>query len=146
MPVSSVLHYLLCPPQSLFKFVSIESMTLSNFLIVWHPLLLPSIFPRIRVFSSDSALHIRWPKYWRFSFNVSPSSEYSGLISSRIDWSFDLLAVSFWHIFHYSPFLPTAVVRPNSFSSPGMPRLSSSLWLCSPRLLCPRCPSSNISS
>ena len=65
----------------------------SNHLILCHPLLLPpSIFPSIRVFSSESVLHIRWPKYWSFSFSISPSSEYSGLISFRIDW-LDLLAV-----------------------------------------------------
>ena len=65
----------------------------SNHLILCHPpLLLPSIFPSIRVFSNESALHIRWPKYWSFSFSISPSNEYSGLISFRID-SFDLLAV-----------------------------------------------------
>ena len=65
----------------------------SNYLILCHPLLLlPSIFPSIRVFSNESALHIRWPKYWSFSFNTSPSNEYSGLISFRIDW-LDLLAV-----------------------------------------------------
>jgi len=66
---------------------------LSNHLILCHPLLLlPSIFPSIRVFSSESALHIRWPKYWSFSFSISPSSEYAGLISFRMDW-LDLLAV-----------------------------------------------------
>ena len=65
----------------------------SNHLILCHPLLLmSSIFPSIRVFSNESALHIRWPKYWSFSFSISPSNEYSGLISFRIDW-FDLLAV-----------------------------------------------------
>ena len=65
----------------------------SNYLILCHPLfLLSSVFPRIRVFSSESVLYIRWPKYWSFSFSVSPSNEYSGLISLRIDW-FDLLAV-----------------------------------------------------
>ena len=65
----------------------------STYLILCHPLLLlPSIFPSIRVFSSESALHIRWPNYWSFSFNISPSKDYSGLISFRIDW-FDLLAV-----------------------------------------------------
>ena len=64
----------------------------SNHLILCHSLLLPSIFPSVRVFSSESALHIRWPKYWSFSFNISPSTEYSGLISFRMDW-FDLLAV-----------------------------------------------------
>ena len=64
----------------------------SNHLILCHPLLLPSIFPRIRVFSNESVLHIRWQKDWRFSFSISPSNEYSGLTSFRMDW-FDLLAV-----------------------------------------------------
>ena len=79
--------------QSLLKLVSIESVMPSNHLILCHPLLLsPSIFPSIRVFSNESALHIRWPKYWSFSFNISPSNEHSGLISFRMDW-YDLLAV-----------------------------------------------------
>ena len=79
--------------QSLLKFMSIESQMLSNHLILCHPLLLlVSIFPRIRIFSSESALHIWRPKHWSFSFSISPSNEYSGLISFRIDW-FDLLAV-----------------------------------------------------
>ena len=78
---------------SLLKFMSIELVMPSNHLILCHPLFLPpSIFPNIRVFSSESVLHIRWPKYWSFSFNISPSNEYSGLISFRIDWV-DLLAV-----------------------------------------------------
>ena len=73
--------------------MSIESVMLSNHLILCHPLLLlPSIFPSIRVFSSQSALHIRWPKYWSFSFSISPSNEHPGLISFRMDW-LDLLAV-----------------------------------------------------
>ena len=77
--------------QSLLRLMSIESVMPSNHLILCCPLLLlPSIFPSIRVFSSESALHIRWPKYW--SFSISPSDEYSGLISFRMDW-FDLLAV-----------------------------------------------------
>ena len=77
----------------LAKFVSIKFVVLSNHLILYSPLLLlPSIFPSIRVFYSESVLHIRWPKYWSFSFNISPSSEYSGLISFRSDW-FSLLAV-----------------------------------------------------
>ena len=75
--------------QSLLKLVSIESVMPSNHLILCHPLLLPSIFPNIRVFSNDSTLCIRWPKYWSFSFSISPSNEYSGLISVRMD----LLAV-----------------------------------------------------
>ena len=78
---------------SLLKLMSIESVMLSNHLILFHPLLLlPSILPHIRVFSNESVLHIRWPKYWGFSFSFSPSNKYSGLISFRIDW-FDLSAV-----------------------------------------------------
>ena len=79
--------------QSFLKLISIESMMPSNHLILYHPLLfLPSIFPSIRIFSSESALCIRWPKYWSFSFGISPSNEYSGLISFGIHW-FDLFAV-----------------------------------------------------
>ena len=79
--------------QSLFKLISIESVMPSNHLILCHLLLLlPSIFPSIRVFSNESALHIRWPKYRSFSFNISPSNKHSGLISFRMDW-LDLLAV-----------------------------------------------------
>ena len=78
---------------SLLKLMSIESVMPSNHLILCHPLLLlPSVFPSIRVFSNKSVLHTRWPKYWSFSFSISPSNEYSGLISFRIDW-FDLLTV-----------------------------------------------------
>ena len=77
---------------SLLKLMSIESMMPSNHLILCHPLLLPSIFPNIWVFSNESVLPIRWPKYWSFSFSISPSNEYSGLISFRMDW-LDLLAV-----------------------------------------------------
>ena len=76
--------------QSLLKLMSIESVMPSNHLVLCHPLLLlPSIFPSIRVSSSESVICIRWPKDWSFSFNISPSNEYSGLISFRIDW-FDL--------------------------------------------------------
>ena len=86
---------LLCPSpnsQSLLKLVSIESVIPSNHLILCRPLLLlPSIFPSIRVFSNESALLIRWQKYWSFSFSISPSNEYSGLISFRMDW-LDLVA------------------------------------------------------
>ena len=79
--------------QSLLKLMSIESMMPSNHLILHCPLLLmPSVFPSIRVFPNESTLHIRWPKYWSFSFSISPSNEYSGQISFTIDW-FDLLAV-----------------------------------------------------
>ena len=79
--------------QSPLKLMSIESVMPSNHLILCHPLLLPpSIYPSIRVFSNESVLRIRWPKYWSFSFSISPSNEYSGLISLRVDW-LDLLAV-----------------------------------------------------
>ena len=79
--------------QSLLKLMSINSVMPCNHLILCHPLLLlPSIFPSIRVFSDESVLCIRWPKYWNFSFNISPSKEFSGLISFRMDW-LDLLAV-----------------------------------------------------
>ena len=79
--------------QSLPKPMSIESVMPSNHLILCHPLLLlPSVFPSISVFSNESALHIRWPKYWSFSFNISPSNEHSGLMSFRMDW-LDLLPV-----------------------------------------------------
>ena len=78
---------------SLFKLMSMESVMPSNHLILCHPsLLLPSVFPSIRVFSNELTFHLKWRKYWIFSFSVSSSSEYSGSISSRIDW-FDLLAV-----------------------------------------------------
>ena len=79
--------------QSLLKLMSIELVMSSNSLILCHLLLLlPSIFPSIRVFSNESVLHIRWPKYWSFSFSISPSNEYSGLVSYRMDWLY-LLAV-----------------------------------------------------
>ena len=89
MPGFPVLHHLL----SLLKLMSIESVMPSNHLILCCPLLLPpSIFPNIRVFSNESVLRIRWPKYWSFSFSISPPNKYSGLISFRIDW-FDLHVV-----------------------------------------------------
>ena len=79
--------------RSLLKLMSIKSVMPSNHLILCHPLLLlPSVFPSIRVFSSESALHIRWPKHWNFSFSICPSNEHSGLISFRID-GFNLLAI-----------------------------------------------------
>ena len=88
-PGFPVHHHLL----ELLKLMSIELMMPSNHLILCCPLLLlPSIIPSIRVFSSESVLHIRWPKYWSLSFSISPSNEYSGLISFRMDW-LDLLAV-----------------------------------------------------
>ena len=85
-PLSSTVSW------SLLRFMSIESVMLSNNIIFCCPLLLPSVFPSIKAFSNESFLHIRWPKYWSFSFSISPSNEYSGLISFRIDW-FDFLAV-----------------------------------------------------
>ena len=86
-PLSSTLS------QSLSRFMSIELVILCNHLMLSYPfLLLPSIFPSIRVFPNELSLITRWPKYWNFSFSISPSNEYSGLISRRIDW-FDLLAV-----------------------------------------------------
>ena len=88
MPGFPVLHYL----PELLKLLSIESMMPSNHLILCRPLLLPSVFLSIRIFPNESTLPIRWPKYWRFCFSISPSNEYSGLISFRIDW-FDLLEV-----------------------------------------------------
>ena len=83
--------------QSLLKLMSTESVMPSNHLILCCPLLLlPSIFPSIRIFSNESVLHIRWPKYWNFSFSINPSNKYSVLISFRIDW-FELLAVQGTH-------------------------------------------------
>ena len=99
--------------QNLLKLMSIELVMPSNHLILCHPLLLPpSIFPSIRVFSNESVLHIRWPKYWSFSFSISPSNEYSRLTSFRIYW-FDLLAVQgtlkslFRHLSSKDQFLST---------------------------------------
>ena len=92
----SIPGFSFCPSpnsQCLLKLMSIEVVMPFNHLILCQPLLLlPSIFPSIRVFSNESVLHIRWPKYWTFSFSISPSNEYSGLISFRMDW-LDLLAV-----------------------------------------------------
>ena len=87
-PGSSVLHYF----PEFAQIHVLELVMLPNHLILCHPLLLPSLFPSNKVFSNESALRIRWSKYWSLSFSISPSNEYSGLISFRIDW-FDLLAV-----------------------------------------------------
>ena len=88
--------------QSFLKLMFIESVIPSNHLILCRPLLLlPSIFPSIRVFSNESVLHVRWPKYWRFSFSISPSNEYSGLISFRMDW-LDLLGTLKTRLQHHS--------------------------------------------
>ena len=92
-PWTAACQTFLSNSQSLLKLMSIRSLMPSNHLILCCPLLLlPSIFPTIRVFSKESALHIRCPKYWHFNFSISPSSEHSGLISFRMDW-LDLLAV-----------------------------------------------------
>ena len=96
--------------------MSIESVVLYNHLILSHPLLLlPSIFPSIRVFSNESAVHIRWPEYWSFSFSINPSSEYPGLISFRMDW-LDLLAVQGTlksHLQHHSS--KASILRRSAF-------------------------------
>ena len=103
--------------QSLLKLMSIESMMPSNHLIFCHSLLLASIFPSIRVFPNESILCIRWPKYWSFSFSITPSNEYSGWISFRIDW-FDLLEVQ-----GTLKSSPTSQFRSNQFFGPLL-----SLW------------------
>ena len=101
--------------QSLLKFMSIESVMLSNYLIFCHSLLcLPSIFPSNKVFSSEVAVHIRWPKYWSFSFSISPANEYSGLTSFGIDW-FDLLAVQGTLKSLPQPNLKTSVFQHSTF-------------------------------
>ena len=93
MSLSKLQELFITNSWSLVKRMSIKSVMPSNHLILCRPLIiLPSIFPSIRVFSNDSVLPVRWPKYWSFSFSISPSNEYSGLISFRIDW-LDLLAV-----------------------------------------------------
>ena len=95
--------------------MSIGSVTSSNHLILCHPLLLlPSIFPSTRVFSNESALRIRWPKYWSFSLSISPSSEYSGLISFRIDW-FDLLAVQGTLEYFQDPSSKASILQHSAF-------------------------------
>ena len=109
--------------QSLLKLMSIESVMPSNHLILCHPLLLlPPIPPSNRVFSSESALHIRWLKYWSFSFSISPSNDCSGLISIRIDW-FDLLAVQGTQA--SSPTLQLKSINSSAFSLLYGPTLTS---------------------
>ena len=98
--------------RSLLKLMPIESMMPSNHLILCRPLLLLSIFPSIRVFSNESVLCIRWPKHWNFSFSISPSNEYSGLISFRMDW-FDLLVVQGTLLQHHSS--KASVLRRSAF-------------------------------
>ena len=109
---------------SLLKLTSIESMMPSNHLIHCHPsLLLPSVFPSIRVFSNESALHITWPKYWSFSFSISSSNEYSGLTSFRIYW-FDLLAAK-----GLSRVFSSTTIQKHLFFG-AQPSLWSSSYIC----------------
>ena len=116
--------------QSLLKLMSIESVMPSSHLVLCHPLLLlPSIFPSIRVFSNESVLHIRWPKYWSFSFSISPSNEYSGLISFRMDWLY-LLEIYPCCIQGCIPLSP----RDSPGSSPT-PQFKGSILWCSSFLL-----------
>ena len=128
----------------LLKLMFIQSMMPSNYLILCHPLfLLPSIFLSIRVFFNESLLHIRWPEYWSFSFSISPSNEYSGLISFRVDW-FDRLAVQeilleeiSWFLQHHSS--KASVLQHSAFfiiqlSHPYMTTGKSKLWLDGPLL------------
>ena len=110
--------------QSLFKVMTFESMMPSNHLILCHPLLLlPSIFPNVRVFSSESAFHIRWPEYWSFSFSISPSNKYSGLISFRIN-CLDLIAVQgtlkslLWLPWHSCTSSHGGHLHPHAFNEP----------------------------
>ena len=93
-PWTGVHQALLSSTKPLPKFMSIKSVMLSNHLVLSRPLLLPSIFPSIKVLSNEAALWIRWPKYWSFSFSIHPSNEYSGLISLRIDWFEDSKGLS----------------------------------------------------
>ena len=99
---------------SLLKLMSVESVMPSNHLVLCHPLLLPSVFPTIRAFSNELALCIRWPKYWSLSFSISPSNEYSRLISFRIDW-LDLLAVqgTLKSLQHHSS--KASILQPSAF-------------------------------
>ena len=102
--------------RSLLKFMSIELVMLSKHLILCHPLLLlPLVFPSIKVFSNESALHIRWLKYWSFNFSISPSNEYSGLISSRINW-FDLAVQKTLESILQHHSLKASILRRSAFS------------------------------
>ena len=117
---------------SLLKPMSIESLIPSNHLILCRPLLLlPSIFPSIRIFSNESVLHIRWPKYWIFSFSTSPCNEYSGLISFRMDW-LDLLAVQGTLrslLQHHSSLVLTFLYGPTLTSLPDYWKNHSFNWM-----------------
>ena len=115
-PLSSAISW------SLLKFMFIESMMLSSHFILCHPLLLPSIFPSIRVFPNESVLHIRWPKYWIFSFSISASDENSGLISFWMNW-LDLLAVQ--GTLEFSPTPQFKYINSLALSFPYSPTLTS---------------------
>ena len=113
--------------QSLLKLMSIEWVMLSNHLILCCPLLLlPLFFPSIRVFSSESALCIRWPKYWSFSFSISPSSEHSGWTSFRIDW-FDHIGAVLWEITHYEVLAQSLETLGRSQTTP-LARMCTCRW------------------
>ena len=129
--------------QSLLKFMFIALVKPSSHLILWHPfLLLPSIFPSVRDFSNESIVCIRWPKYWSFSFSISPSSEYSGLISLKIDW-FDVLAVqgTFRSLFqHHS--LKASILQPSAFFVVQL----SQLYMTTGKTIADLCQQSNVSA
>ena len=115
---------------SFLKLISVESMMPSNHLILCYPLLLlSSVFPSIKIFSSESSLHIRWPQYWGFSFSVSPSNEYSGLITFRIDW-FDLLYVVLNSAFHVCSHKPCLLMEDCSRHFCGDKVVSSQSRFC----------------
>ena len=121
---------------SLLKLMSIESVMPSNHLVLCCPLLLPSIFPSIRVFFNESALWIRWPKYWSFSFSISASNEHSGLISFRIDW-FDLLAVQGTLkslLQHHS--LKASILQPSAFFTSSHIPYMTGKTIALPRCTC----------
>ena len=120
--------------QSLLKFMSSEFVILSNHRILCHPLLLPSIFPSIRVFLYELALHIRWPKYW--SLNISPSNEYSKLISFRTDW-FDLLVVQGHHVFSSITIAKHRFLcaQPSLWSKSQIHTWSLTIWNCVSKMM-----------
>ena len=125
-PGFPVLHHLL----EFAKFMFIASVMLSSQLILRHPLLfLPSIFPSIRDFSNESSVHTRWPKYWSFSFSISPSSEYSRLISLKIDW-FDLLAVhrTFRSLLQHHSSRAFFMVQPSQPHMTTRKTIASTMW------------------
>ena len=121
--------------QSLFRFMSLEAVMLSNHLILCQPLLLlPLIFPSISVFSNESVVHIRWPKYQSFSFSISPSNEYSGLILFRIDWFISLLSKGLSRVdkLSYGPWVCDPLGSPNrdvqQANGCAFPKHSQEVW------------------